>query len=553
MARHSAAPLLIFLGCSPGVHATPAAARGGDAVAGGVERRLDGEWGRCSTSLLKLLNLPTLERYEACISQRVKSTNMSVPGADVWVKASCWCEINPREELDQFDCCAHPNFHDLCQLQCNASCVTESAASCMATCPAMCLEEDYKFPDCSCREDNCFPQALCILERARNRTFNGELPLVCDDYYFERSEELQKYHVCMQDRPLRTNWHRYHSSSYCACKSGLKAALTRYHCCSAGWAKPICETPCLDAEQCNTTQAVECLSSCNQKCQMVTPKKVTTDCYGHCFSPTAQCSSVRTCKPREESKFDYLCTSGEPPMKNGCCRQRLIQNGAAVIREDCPLLCRSGQKYDFTHGSECQCFGCPSTTTAIRSELLGRVIREAIGSGQLLLVRIAAEVGLKRGPTGDMQELMNQRNMALKRVVDSHQGSLASLERAIEDLAADWNARILAEAENAKACEGNPRSLRCRDARLRGLEGEGSFLIFTVLFGVISLVLFASIFVYLIKQNRGALVPSTAQAANHSPQPGDANVVVGRPVDASQASAAEGVLDGSPMATGKTV
>lgn len=509
---------------------------------------------RCNPALLEILRLPALEKYQACVRERVNTTNMSAVGADVWVKASCWCEYDVRTTVEQFSCCSHRDFRGLCQVQCGASCAGAQVQQCMEDCPAMCLERDYAFEDCQCSDNNCYQHMLCIAERGMNRTHSGEVAQVCDDNAFESSDELRDYHLCLQEQPLRTVWHRANGKSYCACRANLQAAATRHHCCGARWARSLCasDTQCLAEQSCSTPQATQCLDSCATKCRHVRKKEVTGECYEHCLSNTSTCRQYLSCKPREPLELEYLCTNGRRPSKNGCCRNSFrASNGRLTETEACPLLCDHRQKYHRRYGPQCQCSSCPNTTEQIREGLKEKVVEVAVARGQILLHQFAKVAGLEFGPSGEMQELMIQRNRALKQVTAFYvDRNLASLELAIAEVCADWNRRILAEAWREKACQEDParRPARCPDGNRRRRRGKYIFVVMSLVFGACTFLLLVVIFIYWVGcRKQPPAQPNAEVAASgaaHLPNllTSRSNIVMGCPLEGSRHA-----VDGSPV------
>jgi len=346
------------------------------------------------------------------------------------------------------------------------------------------------------------------------------------------------------------------------CQANLKAGLERESCCGSVWGQPLCDQECHTGANCTTPEAEACLEGCRTNCSMVHPNLVTVNCQESCFDANSTCAKYKTCPPREHPAFEYVCSDGTSPDSTGCCWtwQRGPQEGTAVKSFQCPNLCDIRHTYYFSHGKECQCFGCPTSLDAASDKMKAIVLEAAMAQGQANLHSMARYVGLRQGPTPRMQEMQAEMNLAIRAAIDGHTGRYdASLEQEIATIAAQWNNRILQEAMRAKLCQDDPSQCPTQapaqatqpPAMEEGKEERGARVVILVIVGaavVLGLILGILVVAYMIRAKKNAA------GTNVGPNPGDSNVVVGRPVDGAQGGgdpAASGAAAGAPVATSK--
>jgi len=251
---------------------------------------------------------------------------------------------------------------------------------------------------------------------------------------------------------------------------------------------------------------------------------ISPECKVQCFESMGMCSKYSVCPPAGDIAFDYVCDDESKPKANGCCGSR------------CPSQCTNAKGYLFTHGQECQCLGCPSSTQEARTKLTAQMASDMDAHGIQALAAISKKVGIL-GANRKMQELMNERNAEIQKAFKDHPGGVdAAWNQKAAFLIKQYRALIVAEALNFKA----------RGEVDKPLDGKGdgdsnSGVIIAVVCGAVGLCLCAS---SLLLYNRGKARNQGAGntgMGNVGPNDGDSNVVMGRPVEnGATSNAAQG-------------
>lgn len=510
-----------------------------------IERRLSVH---CVPFVLTLLAPQAFSEYMDCVETGIASADLQIAGAEVGVRATCWCQHGMSQVIDRFGCCEHPNFAQECAMQCDADCQSPAAQTCVRDCPALCFEPDYSFDGCSgCVSNNCHEYVRCITQHSETQTNAGNQAQICHTENFEESSQFRAYMNCRTQHPMRTNWNRYNSQHYCICEANLKAAAQQNSCCSAAWAESLCNDPCLTTQQCATQAATTCATNCRDTCTSIHPHDTTAICLSSCFADNS-CNRYRTCEPLGFPTYEYVCDDGTGAKQNGCCDGELPNGQAAEV---CPTLCENYRRYHIQgHGIECQCYNCPSSRNDAQV-LANRTMYQEIyehGQSSIQLLADQAQLDLVRHPwlSRKLQNMVQQRNDAILRTIEST-GPLPSRQTqdALRRLQEDWLARMVAEVNRYKQ-EGPDNSLNPRvvDDDDDDDDGGGAVIIIAVAVGVAVVFIAIGVAAYVIVKTKAK---GPANAPGVRPQDGDTNVVLGRPVDINSGQAA---ADGAPVAVG---
>jgi len=346
----------------------------------------------------------------------------------------------------------------------------------------------------------------------------------------------------MNDQPQRTNWHRANSQHYCICNATIKAGLQREGCCNSTWGRYLCEEVDCTVD-CTSTAALQCLQDCRTKCHLVHPRVVTTECLSTCLDANSRCHDYKVCPPQEPLNYSYVCLNGQAPQQNGCCQEQVQQPGAQPQQaEVCPSLCRIRHHYNFQHGRECQCFGCPESTSQVDSTLRATVLQEQIAVGQTQLTNVARQYGLRdQQASEEMIAINRERNTAIREAFSSHNGSYdARLTQQIQALNAQYADRILRAAGRARDCQQRGQNCPAPATSTGSDDDNSTVVIVSAVCGSVVLLLLGFVGALLFMRRKRS---SSGQTAN--PVPGDTNVVVGRPVENTGGDA----TSGAPVAT----
>lgn len=317
------------------------------------------------------------------------------------------------------------------------------------------------------------------------------------------------------------------------------------------------------------------MGGCADTCDMIHPQLIRQSCHDECF--IGECDRYKTCEPAEQAAFEYLCDNGEAPAANGCC-EGVLPSGR--IGETCPALCQSGRKYILPHGDVCQCFDCPTTTTEAERLINDTFVGEATSpggvsedvweNGQTVLMDISRQEGLTPGATPQMQAMVVARNVHIRAAIAraEQDGAGSDVEREIARISAEWHAEITLCARGgpeAEACNyGNalehlpdyavsePVALDDDDDDKDDDDDRRGGKIFIPIVILIAAAVCCAggvgVGMYLRSQKGGQQGGGGGGGATR-PRDGDANVVVGRPVNDTtppQFSATEG----APVAQG---
>lgn len=523
----------------------------------------------CNIQPLLLMAPPSFQDWSECIENGIPDLNRTIAGAEAGLLGNCWCESNVLQAVQNHSCCEHPDFVGLCGVDCQANCSSAAAQTCIRECPAMCLEADYAPESCydRCHELDCLPYLLCITDHAQNTAHSDSGQLVCHDANFHSSPEMLAYFDCLQDAPMRTNWQRWNSQHHCFCTSSLKDAAERNNCCQAQWADPICNIDCRTTAECASFSGSACMGGCADTCDMIHPHLIRQSCHDECF--IGDCDRYKTCEPPEQASFEYLCDNLAPPAANGCC-EGVLPSGA--IGETCPALCQSGRKYILPHGDVCQCFDCPTTATEAEQTINETFVGEASApggvsanvwqNGQTVLMDISRQEGLIYGATPQMQAMVVARNVQIRAAISRAEQDSASsdVEREIVRISAEWHAQI------QLCARGGPEDPACNygnaleylpdyassEPASQDDEDDADVMMFVVIIVAAVACCFGGVVValYLRSQKSG----QQGGGATTRPMDGDANVVVGRPVDDStppQFADGFAAAEGAPVAQGE--
>lgn len=364
------------------------------------------------------LPTPSLLAYTDCVNGEAASADLGVPGVDLRIRAECACQHKVFEAVEALGCCEHPDFRDLCLIDCNADCTSELARQCVEQCPAICLEQDYAPSTCleSCTAGECHRQLLCITANAVSGVETGNVERVCHERLFAESSQMKAFHACQVLHPHRSVWQRQNAAKHCICDSKLGNAVEESDCCGTSWGKDICSAPCSNVD-CESTDGKQCLKLCPALCEQM--ESISQNCYDKCFEPNSSCSKFDICPPARWPSHGYVCDDGSEPLKTGCCVEG-ARGGPAG--SSCPLMCDSHRSYPIATAEgdryECFCEGCPPSIEETQKKFHRLLENELHANGQSLLNSIAQEVGLKY-PTRRMQDLMDERNAEIMKVVKS--------------------------------------------------------------------------------------------------------------------------------------
>jgi len=508
-----------------------------------VQRQLQTD--NCNPNLLHVLSPASWTLFQNCLEDAYKTMDFTVAGMEILQISACWCQHDVKTLVTSYSCCGHSSFKQFCETDCSPDCSSTEATDCFAKCPALCLEPDYAPPDCDC-ETGCWEYSICIAERSRQQTENGQMSPICDDYSFQNSHAVAKYEQCLNQNPMRTNWHRHNSFRYCACSSGLTDTLKTHDCCGADWATSICDIDCYSEEQCSTTEAQQCLTMCREVCHELHPSRITDECIEGCFRNNS-CVKYESCKPMELLSYEYTCPSGGPPGDNGCC-----PDDTSYLGETCPPLCDIKRNYIVYDELECQCFNCP-TDQESRVEALKTQLRDQLdASGQLMMQDVCGMVELETCPTQAMVRMLEERNEELDDLLSEHAGDPdPDLEQKLKLASEKHGSIIRLEAIRVHECEnGNEES--CTTDSGKGDDDDeekgantGVVVAIVVTLVIILLVCAGGTFLFMRKMAGASEAAAAGNPSGLEPRDGDSQVVVGRPVQPGENNVAVG---GAPVA-----
>lgn len=550
----------------------------------------------CQISLLQVLPPPAFKQFAECQRTRTQNVDNGIVGSALDIGARCWCDHKVKESIDALGCCQHPDFKNLCELQCEPDCASQEAQICLEKCPPICLEPSLAPPLCEegCSSGQCHRYLLCITEHSKNQTKAGTLEKTCDEKAFMESQQVANYVECGAGYPRRTYWQRKNWQMHCSCKEGLAKAAEQSKCCNALWAEGICDTKCAAPADCTTANAQGCLKQCRDQCTFQGADVVVTECYKTCLSANSTCHLYATCEPLEQLSFDYVCDDGESPSANGCCAVPYMRSdGQPVVVQECATLCDSRQVHQLPHGNECLCEGCPKSVAEMRTKFEAVLEKALWVNGQEILVEVSHLAELKRGATPEMQRLMAERNEKLleafmtsksnaegearmMQINEEYLNLIVDAAKAAQDPDATLTAAIasgdkqeIAEALRLTEGAGASPSLEAEaEAKLdetkkkeekeavkeKEKDTEGSVGIGAVIGIIAGVVIFMSVafaFVW-TRSKKTQNFPSNFQA-NSTPANGP-TIVVGQPVNPAQATTGapvEGAVQGAPMASSK--
>jgi len=190
---------------------------------------------------------------------------------------------------------------------------------------------------------------------------------------------------------------------------------------------------------CTSAEAVTCMDTCNEACHQLFTEFMVPDCQAQCFKNSSVCEKYSVCRPAGPFPFDYLCDDGTAPGTDGCCGGR------------CPSLCSASKGYLFPHGLECQCVGCPATVDDGKKKFAKTLANDMDAHGINALASISKSVGIL-GANRKMQELMEQRNLAILTAFEAHPGSVdATWNNKAATIIDEYRVLIWAEAQAFKA------------------------------------------------------------------------------------------------------
>lgn len=530
---------------------------------------------KCVRSLLSVASPDTLTEWQTCVETKAKTMHKQIAGEAFGIYLDCWCESNVEEVLTEYGCCQHPDFYMMCEAQCpdERNCGSAEAQACLKNCPAVCLESDYAPEFCSIGCQGCVKHLGCIIEHSKNQTLSGSHAFLCNDVGFDNSSEWKKWQTCYVEHPKRTHWHRHNAENYCYCESNLKSAAMVNQCCDAKWSGTICDEQCSQRQtntiDCNGAEAKSCAEACKETCPTLYEHTIGEACQKLCFDKTSRCNKYSVCPPAESIGFDYVCDSEKEPLQNGCC----VLNDNSL---GCPLLCDSWAPhlpqhmvagYELQHGWECQCMGCPNTTKAAQNKWKDALENHLEEHGQAQLYAISKKVGIL-GPNRRMQELMYERNLAIMKAYQEHQGVPdQEFERKIQPIVEDYQKQIEAEAirfkENDEQEDESGTSAPELD-KLLGKEATGGAKGGTVKEGssntgvVIGAIAAGAGFIILIgimvmvykMKGKSRTARGQPNPGQSSPYDGDTNVVMGRPIEGETAAASSDATQGAPVQPG---
>jgi len=317
----------------------------------------------------------------------------------------------------------------MCSVDCSPNCQSPLARACLQTCPAMCFEAgDYivNTSDCkACDWLRCWPVLSCIANDARIDVLNGSLSRTCHEPAFHQLPQLQSYWQCWFYAPKHSShWNTLSSIISCICREGMRNATRDTHCCnSAVYGGGTCDLECRSEAQCVTQEAQTCIHNCSLICHAFqhTPS---AECFARCLARDAPCRQYVSCRPPVISGL--VCDSGDQPEANsGCC----VDNVTGFL--GCPKLCDSQRVWRVDGGyrpwwarqypsgavTQCSCAGCPSGLQDAQFKLERTVNGDIWHNGQMLLIDIARQEGLKYGANRKMQELVAERNLAIRNAI----------------------------------------------------------------------------------------------------------------------------------------
>lgn len=549
----------------------------------------------CQVALLQVLPPPSIKKYAECTYIQSQDVDHGVVGADLDVHARCWCDNKVKESIDALGCCGHPDFKQMCELQCEPDCASPEAQQCLEKCPPLCLESSLAPPSCQedCTSGECHKYLLCITEHSKKQTELGNLEKTCDERAFAESQEVKSYVECGAGFPKRTYWQRKNSQMHCACEHDLAKAAEQSKCCDASWAEGICDMKaenCASEPNCASAKGQECLSQCREKCKFQGADQVMTDCYSSCLQTSSECHLYATCEPLEQLSFDYICDDGQIPSANGCCAIPMVAaNGVQTVVSECPTLCDSRQVHQLPHGPECLCQGCPTNVDEQKAKFKAVLEHALWVNGQQILLEIAHLAQLERGPTPEMQRLMAERNEKLMeafltaetnseaeanmmRINDFYVAQIVEAAKAAQNPDETLRAAIqsgdkdqIAQAlKYTQGAGGNPALEAEAEAKLEGKikqeeeekeeqqkqeesEGLGIGVVLGIVAGV---VVFMSVgfAVFWFSSKKSKDLPANYEV--NPPSANGATVVVGQPVNGATAASgapAQEAVQGAPM------
>jgi len=137
----------------------------------------------CVRSLLDLIEPLKMKEWRDCYIKKIAKVDLRVAGSVMAANLECWCETKVQDALQEYGCCASPDFALLCMAECKPDCAKPAAAKCVKECPGFCLENDYAPEFCASSCGSCGAHILCIAEQSKKLTEAGnpENPLLCHD------------------------------------------------------------------------------------------------------------------------------------------------------------------------------------------------------------------------------------------------------------------------------------------------------------------------------------------------------------------------------------
>merc|ERR1719160_1682547 len=104
----------------------------------GASRRMQEQGEGCQISLLQVLPPPAFKQFAECQRTRTQNVDNGIVGSALDIGARCWCDNKVKESIDALGCCQHPDFKNLCELQCEPDCASAEAQQCLEKCPPIC-------------------------------------------------------------------------------------------------------------------------------------------------------------------------------------------------------------------------------------------------------------------------------------------------------------------------------------------------------------------------------------------------------------------------------
>jgi len=216
---------------------------------------------------------------------------------------------------------------------------------------------------------------------------------------------------------------------------------------------------------------------------------------------------------------------------------------------------------------ECQCLGCPKTSSAAKIKATQELTESISEHGKNALDAIASSVGIL-GPNRKMQELMKERNDKILKAFEEHEGGPDAVwEKKASAIIEEYRVLILDEAEAFKArgekdlvvvpytpqkpgAEKGPGGQEKKSKHDRDGDGDGmSGIMVAALCAGGGIALCAALaVVYRFGKSRGSqeVNKSNPTFGSMAAPEGDSNIVMGRPVEEG-AEAAQAAAQGAPV------